>query len=84
MKILFNAFPTHCQGNGALIKLRKLEEYFKARGHQVDYFNPWETDIGEYDIYHHFSFFKWDYPVIRYAKSTGAKDDEGVLKSSNG
>ena len=73
MRILFNALPTHCQGGGALVKLKKLEEHFKARGHLVDFFDPWETDIEQYDIYHHFSFFKWDLPMIQYAKAAGVK-----------
>jgi glycosyltransferase involved in cell wall biosynthesis len=73
MRILFNALPTHCQGGGALVKLRKLEEHFRARGHRVDFYDPWETDIESYDIYHHFSFFKWDLPMIQYAKATGVK-----------
>ncbi|MFH1314607.1 MAG: glycosyltransferase [Candidatus Eisenbacteria bacterium] len=73
MRILFNAFPTHCQGGGALVKLRKLEEHFTARGHLVDFYDPWRTDIEKYDIYHHFSFFKWDLPMIQYARATGVK-----------
>lgn len=73
MRILFNAYPTHCQGGGAVVKMRKLREYLQKVGHQVDCFDPWRTKIRGYDIYHHFSWFPADLPMIRFAKAEGVK-----------
>lgn len=73
MRILYNAYPTHCQGGGGVVKMRKLREYLERRGHQVDYFDPWKSQVEKYDIYHHFSALKWDYPTIQFVKATGLK-----------
>ena len=73
MRLLFNAYPTNCQGGGAVIKLTKLREYLAGRGHLVDLFDPWSSKIEEYDIYHHFSMFPSDLPMIRFAKAADVK-----------
>lgn len=71
MRILFNAAPTHSGVGGGRIKLSKLKENLERMGHEADLFDQWNTKIGEYDIYHHFSMFKWDYPIIRLCKLSG-------------
>jgi glycosyltransferase involved in cell wall biosynthesis len=73
MRILFNAYPTHCQGGGGVVKMRKLREYLEKLGHRVDYFDPWRSRVEDYDIYHHFSALKWDYPIIQFVKAAGLK-----------
>lgn len=55
------------------MKVRKLESHFRNRGHVVEYFNPWETDLSGFDIYHHFSFFRGDFPMLKYARAAGPK-----------
>ncbi len=73
LRILFNAYPTQCQGGGSVVKLRKLRDHLRTRGHVVDFFDPWSSDLNNYDIYHHFSWFPADLPMIRYAKAEGVK-----------
>ena len=72
-RFLFNAFPANSQGGGAAIKIMKIREYLIANGHTVDYFDQWNSDIGSYDIYHHFSMFPADLPMIQFARATGVK-----------
>lgn len=72
-RFLFNAFPANSQGGGAVIKIMKIREYLQARGHTVDLYDQWTTDIGAYDIYHHFSMFPADLPMIRFARATSVK-----------
>ncbi len=72
-KLVFNALPSNSQGGGAIIKMLKIRDYMVAKGNQVDLFDQWTTQIGEYDIYHHFSMFAADLPIIRTARTAGAK-----------
>lgn len=71
LRILFNAYPTHCQGGGAVVKMRKLKEHLQKAGHTVDFFDPWRTPLGSYDLYHHFSWFSEDLPMLACAKGEG-------------
>jgi glycosyltransferase involved in cell wall biosynthesis len=73
LRILFNAYPTHCQGGGGVVKLRKLRDHLRARGHQVDLFDPWTTDVRGYQIYHHFSWYSGDRPLLRYVRAEGVQ-----------
>lgn len=71
LKFLFNAFPTSCQGGGAIVKLAKIRERLEAEGHHVELFDQWKTKIEHFDLYHHFSFFPEDWPIVRYVAGTG-------------
>lgn len=72
-RFLFNAYPTNAQGGGAVVKIDKIRAYLTARGHTVDLFDPWRSRIEAYDVYHHFSMFPADLPMVRFAKAAGAK-----------
>ena len=56
-----------------MIKMEKVRKRLTEWGHVVDFFDPWSTDIKQYDIYHHFSAMKWDRPVVHFAKTSGVK-----------
>ncbi len=71
LRILFNAYPTHCQGGGGAVKIRKLKEHLEKLGHRVDLFDPWRTRVRDYDLYHHFSWFPSDLPMLRYVQAEG-------------
>ena len=71
MNILFNCIPYHAKDGGAVVKIHKLKEYLERRGHRVDLYDQWSMNIEEYDIYHHFSFMKWDFPMLEYVQATG-------------
>lgn len=71
MKILLNAYPTNCQGGGAVVKINKVASYLREHGDTVDLFDPWTSRIEDYDVYQHFSFFPADLPMINFAVATG-------------
>ena len=72
-QLLFNAHPGNSQGGGAVIKLRKIRDFMRARGHRVDLYDQWTTTIEHHSIYHHFSMFPVDLPMYRLARASGIK-----------
>jgi glycosyltransferase involved in cell wall biosynthesis len=62
MKVLFNTYPLAFQqpGGGELIMV-KLKEELSKLDVQVDFFNPYEHKLNQYDIFHHFSLIDWQH-----------------------
>lgn len=75
MKVLFQAYNTCCQNTsgGVQNRLRKIHDLLVERGYQVDYFNPFETRLEEYDILHVFSLNVESYALMQVAKQKGVK-----------
>lgn len=75
MKILFQAYNTCCQNTsgGVQNRLRKIHDLLVEKGYQVDYFNPFETRLEEYDILHVFSLNIESYALMQVAKQKGIK-----------
>ena len=75
MKILFQAYNTCCQNTsgGVQNRLRKIHDLLVERGYQVDYFNPFETRLEDYDILHVFSLNIESYALMQVAKQKGLK-----------
>ncbi len=61
MKILFNTYSMAFQrpGGGEQI-LDKTYKELRARGIEVELFDPWNTKIEKFDIVHHFSLLEWE------------------------
>lgn len=75
MKILFHAYNTCCQtqSGGVQVRIRKIKSLLEERGIQVDFFNPYTTDIRDYDVVHVFMLTLESEPFISCAKTLGKK-----------
>lgn len=75
MKILFHAYNTCCQteSGGVQVRVRKIKSLLEERGHQVDFFNAFETKIKDYDVLHVFSLKEESLGVVKTAKGYGLK-----------
>lgn len=75
MKVLFASYNTCCQNTsgGVQNRLRKIHDLLVERGYQVDYFNPFETRLEEYDILHVFSLNIESYALMQVAKQKEIK-----------
>ena len=75
MKILFHAYNTCCQteSGGVQVRVRKIKSLLEERGHQVDFFNAFDTKIKDYDILHLFSLKEESLGIAACAKKLGLK-----------
>lgn len=75
MKILFHAYNTCCQteSGGVQVRVRKIKSLLEERGHQVDFFNAFETKIKDYDVLHVFSLKEESLGIVSMAKEFGLK-----------
>lgn len=75
MKVLFHAYNTCCQteSGGVQVRVRRIKELLESIGIQVDLFNPYETDIRDYDVVHIFMLTLESENIIRCAKTLGKK-----------
>lgn len=75
MKILFQSYNTCCQNTsgGVQVRIRKIRSFLLERGYQVDYFSPFETKIGDYDILHIFKLTNECLDLIKCARLSGVK-----------
>jgi len=75
MKVLFHAYNTCCQSKsgGVQVRIKKIKALLEERGIQVDFFNPYSTDIRDYDLVHIFMLTLESEPLISCAKSLGKK-----------
>ena len=75
MKILFHAYNTCCQteSGGVQVRVRKIKSLLEARGHQVDFFNAFDTKIKDYDVLHLFSLKEESLGIAACAKKLGLK-----------
>lgn len=75
MKVLFHAYNTCCQNTsgGVQVRIRRMKNLLTERGLQVDFFNPYETNIRDYDVLHIFMLNPETAGLIAAAKSAGVK-----------
>lgn len=75
MKVLFQSYNTCCQNTsgGVQNRVRKIHDLLDKRGVQVDYFNPFESHIDDYDILHVFSLNFESYALMQVAHQKGVR-----------
>lgn len=75
MKILFHAYNCCCQneGGGVQVRIRRLQELLTSKGIQVDFFNPYETKVRDYDVLHIFMLSLENQNLVNFAKSLKLK-----------
>ena len=75
MKVLFHAYNTFCQteSGGVQVRVRKIKSLLESKGIQVDFFNPSETNLRDYDVLHVFSLQIETLDLIHCAKSLGLR-----------
>ena len=75
MKILFHAYNTCCQSEsgGVQVRVRKIKSLLEARGHKVDFFSAFETNLRDYDVLHLFMLTPETTALITCAKNLGLK-----------
>lgn len=75
MKILLHAYNTCCQSEsgGVQVRIRKIKSLLEERGVRVDFFNPYTTDIRDYDLVHVFMLTLESESLINCAKTLGKK-----------
>lgn len=75
MKVLFHAYNTFCQteSGGVQVRVRKIKSLLESKGIQVDFFNPSESNLRDYDVLHVFSLQIETLDLIHCAKSLGLR-----------
>jgi glycosyltransferase involved in cell wall biosynthesis len=74
MKVLFGVYPWafDCPGGGER-QLLAYKEHLNRLEVEVDFYNQWEPNIKNYDIFHFFSVMPGSYQLCEYIKSQGLK-----------
>ncbi len=75
MKILFHAYNCCCQNEsgGVQVRIRRMQKLLSSKGVQVDFFNPYETKLKDYDVLHIFMLTVESQELVKLAKSLGLK-----------
>ena len=75
MKVLFHAYNCCCQNEsgGVQVRIRRMQKLLSSKGVQVDFFNPYETKLKDYDILHVFMLTIESQELVKLAKSLGLK-----------
>ena len=75
MKVLFHAYNTCCQteSGGVQVRIRKIKSLLEHKGVNVDFFNPYETDLRKYDVLHLFMLRPETASLVQCAKTLGLK-----------
>lgn len=75
MKVLFHAYNCCCQNEsgGVQVRIRRLQKLLSSKGVQVDFFNPYETKVKDYDVLHIFMLTLENQSLVDLAKSLGLK-----------
>lgn len=75
MKVLFHAYNCCCQneGGGVQVRIRRMQKLLTSKGIQVDFFNPYETKLRDYDVLHIFMLTLECQQLVDVAKSLGLK-----------
>lgn len=85
MKVLFQSYNTCCQNTagGVQKRIKTLYKLLNQRGIQVDFFDPFQTCINDYDILHVFMLEPENHNLIREAKRKGLKIVISTIVSLN-
>lgn len=75
MRVLIHGYNNCCQNasGGVQVRIRKFYDLLSQSGVIVDYFNPFQTQLKDYDILHVFSLNYETYSLIVAAKNMGLK-----------
>lgn len=75
MKVLFHAYNCCCQNEsgGVQVRIRRLQKLLSSKGVQVDFFNPYETKVRNYDVLHIFMLTLENQSLVELAKTLGLK-----------
>lgn len=75
MKIIFQSYNTCCQNKsgGVNIRIHQIAEKLKESGIEVEFFNPFITDLRTGDILHVFRLDYENFHLIQEAKKLGLK-----------
>lgn len=75
MKVLLHAYNTCCQteSGGVQVRIRRIKSLLENAGIEADFFDPFKTQVRDYDVLHVFGLHAETERLISCAKTLGLK-----------